>query len=202
MPRRSIVITFDKDDPTVASDIQFLQRLNDLRERYPSWCIQGVVHPDGRGAVIPKRPQQNSEGGGGDGGIAAWVESAVQQASNIRTATPSKRVNADDQSDQSSIVSDGNVIGEPPRDVFEGLTVTFIVPPYEGSVGKVSLVSGERFRVTTTTGSTWWCTKDDVVVAALGTDESGDSVAVSTMELNRMLQERVKELEHRLSSQN
>lgn len=215
MPRRSIVITFHKDDPTVATDIQFFQRLNDLRERYPTWSIQGVVHSDDRGAVLPKRPQNNNVatvGGGGDGeaAITAWMVDTPSDPTMDATPTSKKKKKdrlayhperervVDDETD--SLESDGNVIGEPPRDVVEGLRVTFVVPPYEGNTGKVSLVEGERFRVTMPSGSTWWCTRDDVIVAAEGGDHSqDDSVAVTTMELNRKLQSRVKELEEQLS---
>jgi len=198
---RSIVITLPTDDAASTSDIAFMQRLGDLRERFPTWSIRGITHRNM--GLFPERPRKQTKRSN------AIPTDHVHGRADLRdtqvTATPQFMSDVDD--DVPSLESTGNVIGAAPCDVQVGLQVRLVNPPYEGSTGHVTRVRDEnRFQVTLHgSGVSWWCTSDDVVVIALpnkdGSDEPGGvspeevTVDISTLKRVKNLEERNRQLE-------
>lgn len=202
---RSIIITFEADDATISSDLAFLQKLNDLRERYPAWHIRGVVHGDGQSLLVPTRPKS-------DGGSAKLAESqsdpptsnqlVSQLDFNTKHHTSDDRFGAslEDVESEGSDESDGNVVGEHPRTLVVGLKVRMLCHPYEGCVGAVVDVKGNRIKVQLAppSVSSWWCVADEVVVVAVSESHlrRGEApVAKSTVEYISQLERKVAELE-------
>ncbi|CUI15194.1 Hypothetical protein, putative [Bodo saltans] len=198
--RRSILITLDQDDGSVSSSIDFMRRLEELRLRYPSWSIRGIVHRDERLSFVPQKPT----------GITPPRAAQSPPVTALPTPHPS-----DDWAAASlgSDDSDGNVIGQPPRIIDIGLRVQLQEAPYQGRIGTVAEIQGERFRVEiprddgagVSPGNgcfSWWCTSEDVVTLSSlapsnfeATGATEQEVPLSTLQYIRVLEARIEELE-------
>lgn len=223
--KKSIVITFSADDPMISSDLAFLQKLSDLRERYPSWHVRGIVHSDDKPSFIPQKPSASTTVASSATALFLEEESKknLHEVGQGVTMDQSE-ADYDDEDDMSfkSDHSDGNVIGEHPRTLQKGLIVRMSTPPYADATGYVSEVKGERFKVTffeddelTRVGSkSWWCVAEDVVVVAINRDSLPTSHCAARDSLqrshpmvedrgleqqNKELRQRVRELESELS---
>jgi hypothetical protein len=200
MPRRSILITLDQDDGSVSSAISFMRRLEELRVRYPSWTIRGIVHSDERLSFVPQKPS-----GVTPPRLEHCAQPPVDSTGPHNGDWANESLGTDD--------SEGNIIGQPPQVVDIGLRVQLQEAPYQGRTGTVAEVQGERFRVeiprdqgaqcASSSGCfSWWCTAEDVVTLSSQFSEgveAGDEreVPLSTLEYIRVLEARIEELELR-----
>lgn len=196
MPRRSILITLDQDDDSVSSSIGFMRRLEELRLRYPTWRIRGIVHQDERLSFVPQKPPGSSP--------ARVDDTANNEATRAHVDEGHRQHIYEDASSLGSDESDGNVIGQPPRLVEVGLRVQLREAPYLGRTGTVAEVQGERFRVEIRHDSgeghsSWWCTAEDVVTLASerhqGQAGVEREVPLNTLDYIRVLERRIEELE-------
>lgn len=197
MPRRSILITLSEDDDSVSSNIRFMQRLEELRARYPSWHIRGIVHRDERPSFVPHKPHAPAPAG-------QLEHEEVHPIEHV----PAPPVDQEDlEGSLHSADSDGNVVGHHPKDVSVGLRVQLQEAPYNGREGIVAEVREGRFRVelkgrTDERASSWWCTPDEVITLPYSSNGDGftneAAVPVNSLAYIAVLKSRIEELEQLL----